>query len=255
MNRNWAVLGLLLIALLIFGCMAAQGNVNNPQSSEGNQNPAPVKTYQCPDGSIVTNLSSCQPHCPASCSDNNPCTRDYCDSSTNFGCKHDSLNGPQTGCSGNCSDGVCMCSIQESHLTGWNVTWKTYANGQLGSIIGYANFPATFDYKWDSGDEIYNHYKQYIGFSASATINVPTSENVSFNIASDDGSRLYVDGTLIIDNWHDQYVTPATSEVHLIAGKHTLTLEYYQKDLSAEVAFSTLNSEVLSWTETIGKPC
>jgi hypothetical protein len=81
MNRKSTILGLLLISLLIFGCtggVTTQGNVTNPS----------VKTYQCLDGSIVTNLSSCQ-RCPTLCDDNNSCTVDYCNMTTNYTCQHE----------------------------------------------------------------------------------------------------------------------------------------------------------------------
>lgn len=54
--------------------------------------------------------------CPESCDDDNPCTRDYCSSTTGFTCMHDSLSGAQSDCSGSagkcsqykCSNGNCI---------------------------------------------------------------------------------------------------------------------------------------------------
>jgi hypothetical protein len=39
------------------------------------------------------------PKCPESCDDNNPCTKDFCDETTGYLCKHSNLNGDVGGCS------------------------------------------------------------------------------------------------------------------------------------------------------------
>ncbi|WP_456406353.1 glycoside hydrolase family 3 C-terminal domain-containing protein [Caldithrix abyssi] len=49
-----------------------------------------------------------------------------------------------------------------------------------------------------------------------------------FATESDDGVRVYLDGTLIIDNWTDHAVQKDVKEVRLVAGKvYDLRLEYY----------------------------
>jgi beta-glucosidase len=52
---------------------------------------------------------------------------------------------------------------------------------------------------------------------------------------SDDGSRLYVDGKLVVDNWKDQQATTKLATVDLIAGtEYKVTVEYYQGGGEAE---------------------
>jgi len=60
---------LLTSALLLYGCAGGQAG---PQGGQPNQS-----------GNIK--------QCPASCNDNNPCTNDYCNASTNFECRHDAI--------------------------------------------------------------------------------------------------------------------------------------------------------------------
>jgi hypothetical protein len=46
---------------------------------------------------------------------------------------------------------------------------------------------------------------------------------------SDDGVRLYVDGALVIDQWHDQGATQWQSSIYLAEGTHFLRMEYYER--------------------------
>ncbi|MEO5899908.1 MAG: PA14 domain-containing protein [Ilumatobacteraceae bacterium] len=67
-----------------------------------------------------------------------------------------------------------------------------------------------------------------------------TAGSHTFTLSSDDGSRLYVDGVLIIDWWSDHTPTFRTVTTSLTAGPHAVVLEYYQFYGSAQVS--------LSWT-------
>lgn len=49
-----------------------------------------------------------------------------------------------------------------------------------------------------------------------------------FHALTDDGCRLFVDGTEIIDNWNRQAATEKTATVTLTAGNHTVKLEYFE---------------------------
>lgn len=49
-----------------------------------------------------------------------------------------------------------------------------------------------------------------------------------FEVMCDDGVRLYIDGNLEMDEWHDMSATRMTEEVHLDSGIHELRLEYYE---------------------------
>jgi len=66
-----------------------------------------------------------------------------------------------------------------------------------------------------------------------------------FNVESDDGIRLYLDGALILDQWRDQSATSYSVERLLSAGEHYLRVEYYEHrgDAVARV-----------WWERLGEP-
>ena len=62
-------------------------------------------------------------------------------------------------------------------------------------------------------------------------IRVPTTGNYNFRTESDDGVRLYINGSLLIDNWTDHGPTLDTSSsVSLIAGSYVpVTLEFFER--------------------------
>lgn len=137
---------------------------------------------------------------------------------------------------------------QETFNTQWAVTWYTITgSGQLGSSVGNSTFPATFYYNWDQGS-VFSSYTDYVTFIATSTINVPQNRPVYFKLGSDDGSKLYVDGELIIDLFSDHSYNTADKTIQMTAGKHSLLLYYYERDGDASVSFDT-DKEILTWQE------
>ena len=61
-----------------------------------------------------------------------------------------------------------------------------------------------------------------------------------FQTQTDDGVRLWVDNTMLIDQWHDMYNGVYTADASLSAGDHFLRMEYYEATGTAQAN--------LSWT-------
>lgn len=66
------------------------------------------------------------------------------------------------------------------------------------------------------------------GLRLSTSINLPTSGNYTFYVGSDDGSRLYIDNDLIVDNDGVHRLIVEENSVNLAAGNHSLVLEYFE---------------------------
>ena len=49
-----------------------------------------------------------------------------------------------------------------------------------------------------------------------------------FTVTTDDGVRVWVDNTLVINKWQDQASTTTMVDVALGAGSHTVKMEYYE---------------------------
>ena len=62
------------------------------------------------------------------------------------------------------------------------------------------------------------------------------------SVTADDGVRVYVDGALVIDEWHDTFGQSYTADVTLQAGQHTLTIEFYEARGDAFLEFEIDNA-------------
>jgi hypothetical protein len=51
----------------------------------------------------------------------------------------------------------------------------------------------------------------------------------AFTATADDGVRVYLDGTLIVDQWKVQAPTTYAAYRQVTAGQHTVTMEYYEQ--------------------------
>ncbi|MGQ9683882.1 MAG: PA14 domain-containing protein [Anaerolineae bacterium] len=70
------------------------------------------------------------------------------------------------------------------------------------------------------------------------TINVPTAGVYTFSATSDDGIRVKVDGTWVINRWVDQPPTTVTGNINLTAGNHEVIVEHYERGGTAEARVS-----------------
>ncbi|NCF68922.1 MAG: SH3 domain-containing protein [Chloroflexi bacterium] len=101
------------------------------------------------------------------------------------------------------------------------------------------------NYDWGDGSpssEINND-----DFSARWTRNVYFNTGTyRFTATMDDGMRVWVDDTLIIDSWTDSQVHSTSSDMVLTAGDHAIKVEYYEVGGKAVAKFS--------WASIAGLP-
>ena len=74
---------------------------------------------------------------------------------------------------------------------------------------------------------------------------------IRFSARADDGMRLWVDGKLVIDQWHDFVNTLYVADLWLGSGNHTLVVDYYEH---TQYAFIELWWEPISPTPSPGFP-
>jgi hypothetical protein len=128
----------------------------------------------------------------------------------------------------------------------WSLTWYTITGAnQWGASVGTSTWGAVFDHDFGTG-VVFGGYSDYIGFQATMTINMQRDGPVHFVIGSDDGSRLYVDGVLWIDNWGSHSYTEKGVTMDLSRGMHTLALSYYDITGGARISFNG-DLDVMMW--------
>jgi len=82
-----------------------------------------------------------------------------------------------------------------------------------------------------------------------------TAGKYTFAMGSDDGSRLYIDGVLVLDRWVDQgYPNPQpTVTMPLAAGTHVIVMEYYERGGGAAATLTwTVDETVICPTSATG---
>jgi hypothetical protein len=69
-----------------------------------------------------------------------------------------------------------------------------------------------------------------------------TAGSYTFTLTSDDGSRVYIDNQLVINQWTDHSSNTVTANKTITNGNHTLRIEYYEHGGGAVAKFSFLKN-------------
>nr|QNO54847.1 hypothetical protein PAHOCELH_00008 [Methanosarcinales archaeon ANME-1 ERB7] len=101
-----------------------------------------------------------------------------------------------------------------------------------------------FDWGYDSPSTACGIGSDFFSVRWTRTLNFD-SGTWRFTATTDDGMRVYVDGSLVIDKWFNQVATTYTVDIDLTAGTHTIKVEYYENDIWAVAK--------LSWEKDDGK--
>ncbi|MCK6694007.1 MAG: PA14 domain-containing protein, partial [Thermoanaerobaculia bacterium] len=80
----------------------------------------------------------------------------------------------------------------------------------------------------DAGPLEFSPLKDNFALTASGYLYLEKDDNILLQLSSDDGSRLYLDNQLLIDNDGPHGMDPKEAEVALRAGYHPLQIDYFQ---------------------------
>jgi beta-glucosidase len=134
---------------------------------------------------------------------------------------------------GNLSSTAQLPTIDSSYLTpasgtGHGLTGDYYANETLAGTPVISQVDPQVSFNWTGAPAT---GVPSTDFSAkwTGTLTPPTTGTYTFGLTSDDGSRLFVNGKQVIDNWRDQAATTETGQVTLTAGTPAqIEVDYYQ---------------------------
>ncbi len=114
-----------------------------------------------------------------------------------------------------------------------------FTNASLSGSPALTRYDASIDFNWDNGSPHPSIPSDYFSVRWTTTLNA-TAGNYTFHTCTDDGVRLWVDSTLIINQWREMPPIDYYATVYLSAGEHTITMEYYDWQWGAVAQ--------LSWT-------
>jgi prepilin-type N-terminal cleavage/methylation domain-containing protein len=131
------------------------------------------------------------------------------------------------------SNGTAACP---GSFSGW--VGEYYSNQSLSGSPNFCNDDPAISFNWGGGSPRSGFPSDHFSIRWTKTVNFSNGNHV-FTMGSDDGSRLYVDGTKVLDMWRDQsYATSTVTQS--LSGPHTVTMEFYEN--------GGLANATLSWT-------
>ena len=153
-------------------------------------------------------------------------------------------------------------SASEVEQAAWRTTY--WNNRSLSGPPVLEQQEAAIDYHWPSGIRPHPTINKS-GFSIRwVRAVIFNAGNYRFVATADDGMRVYIDGQLLIDQWHIQSTRTFTADINLSAGAHEIWVEYFENDgpgtarlswgLAAEVAVDAWRGEYFNNDALIGEP-
>ncbi|MCC8246178.1 glycoside hydrolase family 3 C-terminal domain-containing protein [Saccharothrix luteola] len=113
-----------------------------------------------------------------------------------------------------------------------------YANRDLAGTPVASTAPASIDFDWAGGSPAPTVPADNWSARFTATLAVPATGAYDLAVTSDDGSRLYLDGALVVDNWGDHATRTRSTRIPLRAGaRHQVRVEYYEAAGDAGLRF------------------
>jgi hypothetical protein len=128
----------------------------------------------------------------------------------------------------------------------WKITWFRIFSAPtditslntIGIAVNETSLPANFDFIMSDPDFIpYTGSADEIGLMARTEIRVPNDGKIRFEVGSDDGSVLLLDGEIVIDNWGLHGYEPRSTVISLKEGTHTLEIWWFEWHGAAVLSF------------------
>ena len=118
-----------------------------------------------------------------------------------------------------------------------------WSNRSLSGSPALLRDDAAIDFRWGTGaaatglpvDNFSARWSRQLSFEPGVHV---------FFASADDGIRVYLDGELVVNEWHSSYGTDVYTFTAVLTGTHWLTVEYYEGDGEALVKF---------WWEKVSK--
>jgi hypothetical protein len=104
---------------------------------------------------------------------------------------------------------------------------------------------SVIDFDWGTGSPDPLIPSDNFGARWTGTINVPANATYSFTAVTDDGIRVWIDGTQVLNKWINQPPTTYTFTKSLKTGKHTIRVDYYELSGGATAKLSWKVAQVL----------
>lgn len=118
-----------------------------------------------------------------------------------------------------------------------NFTGEYYSNQSLSGSPVFTRTDSAVNFDWGDGSPGGGIPTDFFSARWTTTTNFPSGGAYQFTLIADDGSRLFIDGKLVIDRWVNS--GPALSYIaNLAPGDHQFVIEYYESAGGASINFT-----------------
>ncbi|OGO05453.1 MAG: hypothetical protein A2Y73_00440 [Chloroflexi bacterium RBG_13_56_8] len=109
-------------------------------------------------------------------------------------------------------------------------TWTAeyYNNTLLADAPGVVRNDASINFDWGSGSPGAGINADNFSVRWTSSVYFSVSQSYNFYATVDDGVRIWVDGSLVLDKWYPQSRTTHTATKWLAAGTHQVRVEYFE---------------------------
>jgi len=138
--------------------------------------------------------------------------------------------------------GVTSGTVPTDHLLAANVPDVTTVHGLTGAYYGntgltgtpVTRLDSTVNFNWGTAAPVAGIGADHFSVRWTGQVQPMTTQTYTFQTASDDGVRLWVDGKLVVDHWSDHSWTADNATVALVAGhRYDIRMEYYENAVTA----------------------
>ena len=142
-----------------------------------------------------------------------------------------------------------------SQRTGTAANWtgKYYNNRDLRGDPVLTRQDASINFDWQAGSPNTSITNDSFSVSWSATVTFETG-TYRFTAVADDGVRVYVDDTLVLEDWNVHPATTTVRDTDLTAGSHTVKVEYFEADGKASISVSWKKQAVVTPSQAAVTP-
>ncbi|MFN0117280.1 MAG: PA14 domain-containing protein [Elusimicrobiota bacterium] len=112
-----------------------------------------------------------------------------------------------------------------------------FLDTELKSSYKIKNDPK-IDFKWGNISPIFGFKEDSFSIRWSGFINVPTKGQYDFSVESDDGSRMWINGEQIINDWTSRGWKQNTARIELNEGLQKIVVEYFDDYAEAGIKLS-----------------
>lgn len=134
------------------------------------------------------------------------------------------------------------CATAGCQDDGRDGPWRAeyFGNRAMAGYPHAATNHRVVDFNWGTGPPVESWVEDDFSIRWKTCAHVGEPVRVTFRLASDDGSRLYLDNDRILDNWNDRASDPARSRtVVLDSGTHRVSVDYFDATGPARILLTT----------------